>query len=102
MALAACGDCWPWAFSPTANNEVYGVACLLDMAKCVTDQGPVNPFALLMPQVISMAVVLAWALGTGFLMFFVLKVTMGVRLSAEEEEMGIDASEHGILAYPEG
>lgn len=57
--------------------------------------------ALLIPQLISMAVVLAWALATGFLMFFVLKVTMGVRLSPEEEEMGIDASEHGIIAYPE-
>lgn len=55
----------------------------------------------LVSQLISMVVVLAWALGTGFLMFFILKITMGVRLSAEEEEMGIDASEHGIIAYPE-
>ena len=53
-------------------------------------------------QLISMGVVLAWALATGFLMFLVLKVTMGVRLTAEEEEMGVDASEHGIVAYPEG
>ena len=56
---------------------------------------------LLLPQLLSMGVVLAWALGTGFAMFFLLKITMGVRLSEEEEEMGIDASEHGILAYPE-
>ena len=53
-------------------------------------------------QLISMGVVLAWALATGFLMFLVLKVSMGVRLSPEEEEMGVDASEHGIVAYPEG
>ena len=52
-------------------------------------------------QLISMGVVLAWALATGFLMFLVLKVSMGVRLSPEEEEMGVDASEHGIVAYPE-
>ena len=53
-------------------------------------------------QLISMGVVLAWALATGFLMFLVLKFTMGVRLTPEEEEMGVDASEHGIVAYPEG
>ena len=54
---------------------------------------------LLVPQLVSMAVVLAWALGTGFLMFFVLKVGMGVRLTEQEELAGVDASEHGMEAY---
>lgn len=57
--------------------------------------------AQIVSQLISMAVVLAWALVTGFILFVILKATMGVRLSEEEEEMGIDASEHGIIAYPE-
>ena len=57
--------------------------------------------AQIVTQLISMAVVLAWALATGFILFAILKATMGVRLSPEEEEMGIDASEHGIIAYPE-
>ena len=48
-----------------------------------------------------MAVVLVWALATGFLMFFLLKVTMGVRVSEAEEMEGVDASEHGISAYSE-
>ena len=55
--------------------------------------------SLLVPQLVSMAVVLVWALGTGFLMFFMLKFTMGVRVTEEEEMAGVDASEHGMEAY---
>lgn len=51
-------------------------------------------------QLISMAVVLAWALGTGFALFLTLKVTMGVRATREEELEGLDMPEHGLLAYP--
>ena len=50
-------------------------------------------------QLISMGVVLAWALVTGFALFLVLKYTMGVRASEEEELQGLDASEHGLQAY---
>ena len=52
-------------------------------------------------QLISMAAVTAWGLGTGFVLFFALKVTMGLRASREEELEGLDVSEHGIEAYPE-
>ena len=51
-------------------------------------------------QLISMGVVLAWALVTGFILFFVLKVTMGVRASDEEQREGLDTTEHGLDAYP--
>ena len=51
-------------------------------------------------QLISMGVVLAWALVTGFVLFFVLKATMGVRASDEEQMEGLDATEHGVAAYP--
>ena len=50
-------------------------------------------------QLISMGVVLVWALATGFAMFLILKYTMGVRASREEEEQGMDLSEHGLPAY---
>ncbi|MDQ7829716.1 MAG: ammonium transporter [Armatimonadota bacterium] len=52
-------------------------------------------------QLISMVAVTAWALGTGFLMFWLLRVTMGLRASREEELAGLDVPEHGIEAYPE-
>ena len=50
-------------------------------------------------QLISIGVVLVWALATGFAMFYILKFTMGVRASREEEEQGMDLSEHGLPAY---
>ncbi len=50
-------------------------------------------------QLISMGVVLAWALVTGFAMFLVLKATMGVRATREEELEGLDLSEHDLPAY---
>ena len=51
-------------------------------------------------QLISMGVVLAWGLATGFALFLMLKVTMGVRVTREEELVGLDISEHGLPAYP--
>ena len=50
-------------------------------------------------QLISMGVVLGWALVTGFGMFFLLKYSMGVRASRREEEEGMDISEHDRPAY---
>ena len=52
-------------------------------------------------QLISMGVVLAWALVTGFAMFLALKGTMGVRVAEEEEEVGLDVSEQAVHTYPE-
>ena len=51
-------------------------------------------------QLISMAVVLAWSLGTGFVLFMVLKVAMGgIRASDAEQLEGLDLAEHGLEAY---
>ncbi|MSQ12319.1 MAG: ammonium transporter [Dehalococcoidia bacterium] len=52
-------------------------------------------------QLVNMAVVTAWGLGTGFVLFSILKRTIGLRASREEELQGLDVSEHGIEAYPE-
>ncbi|MBI4298608.1 MAG: ammonium transporter [Chloroflexi bacterium] len=51
-------------------------------------------------QLISMVTVLAWGLGTGFILFGILKKTMGLRAPREEELHGLDIPEHGIEAYP--
>ena len=50
-------------------------------------------------QLISMGVVLGWALVTGFAMFLLLKYSMGVRASREEEQQGMDLAEHDLPAY---
>lgn len=55
----------------------------------------------LIAQIIDMIVVSAWAFGTGFLVFFAIKKTVGLRVPPEEEMMGLDIGEHGYAAYPE-
>ena len=50
-------------------------------------------------QLISMGVVLSWGLVTGFALFLLLKVTMGVRATEAEELEGLDISEHSLPAY---
>jgi Amt family ammonium transporter len=55
--------------------------------------------SLLVSQLIGVAAVGVWAFGTGYLLFTVLKKTIGVRVSAKEEELGLDITEHGENAY---
>ena len=50
-------------------------------------------------QLIGVLAVAAWAMGLGFLVFFTLKKTIGVRVSKRIEEEGLDIYEHGESAY---
>jgi ammonium transporter, Amt family len=52
-------------------------------------------------QVIGTLAGVAWALAGGFAVYGVLRVVMGLRLSAEEEHEGADLSIHKIGATPE-
>ena len=36
-----------------------------------------------------------------YAIFFVIKKTIGLRVTAEEEDAGLDISEHGMYGYPE-
>jgi Amt family ammonium transporter len=54
----------------------------------------------LIAQLINIAVVVTWSLVMGFLVFGLLKTTMGLRVSPAEEMQGLDVSEHGAEAYP--
>lgn len=56
-------------------------------------------FGMLGSQAIGVVSVAAWALGCGFILFFALKYTMGIRVSAKEEENGLDFYEHGESCY---
>ncbi len=53
----------------------------------------------ILSQLISMGVVLAWGLVTGFALFLLLKFTMGVRATEAEEMEGLDIAEHNLPAY---
>jgi Amt family ammonium transporter len=43
---------------------------------------------------------MVWAVLLSFLVFGILKITIGLRVSEKEELEGLDMSEHGSLAYP--
>lgn len=51
-------------------------------------------------QLISAIVNFAWAFGTGFALFWILKKVIGIRVSPEEEMLGLDIAEHAAVAYP--
>lgn len=55
--------------------------------------------SLLTTQLIGVGAVMAWSLSLGFVIFFIVKKTVGVRVSREEEEKGLDITEHGEQAY---
>jgi len=43
---------------------------------------------------------MVWAVVLSFIVFGILKATIGLRVTEEEEIAGLDVSEHGSLAYP--
>jgi len=55
----------------------------------------------LVSQLIGVGAVGAFTFASAFILFFILKSTMGIRVSAEEETEGLDIGEHGNEAYPD-
>ncbi len=52
-------------------------------------------------QLIGAATIFGWVFGTSLVVWMVLKLIMGIRVSAEEEYEGVDIGECGLEAYPE-
>ena len=52
-------------------------------------------------QLAGLTTIFVWVFLTSLLVWFVLKLTLGIRVSAEEEYEGVDISECGMEAYPE-
>ncbi len=63
---------------------------------CKADSGA--PFAI---QLLGTASIGAFAFIFSFIVFFILKLIMGVRVDEEEEVAGLDVAEHGVSAYNE-
>lgn len=55
--------------------------------------------SLLVSQIIGIIAVAIWAFGLGMILFKVIKHTIGLRVSKEEEIRGLDLEEHGLEAY---
>ena len=52
-------------------------------------------------QIVGVISIFAWAFLVSLLVWFVLKLIMGIRVSEEEEYEGVDLGECGLEAYPE-
>jgi len=52
-------------------------------------------------QIIGALTIFGWVFATSLLVWFVLKLVIGIRVSEEAEYEGVDSSECGIEAYPE-
>lgn len=56
----------------------------------------------LLIQLLGLACIIAWVAITMFIVFTILKKTIGLRVSAEEEIEGLDSTEHGLESgYPD-
>jgi Amt family ammonium transporter len=82
---------------PVGAISVHGVVGIWGLiAVCFT-----NGDAKLWVQLVGLLSIFAWVFITSFIVWFVIKKTLGIRVSAEEEYEGVDISECGLEAYPE-
>lgn len=58
-----------------------------------------SPEHSLATQAIGTLAISAFGFAFAFVVFSILKFTLGVRVSLEEEQLGLDLSEHGMAAY---
>lgn len=58
-------------------------------------------FTQLGVQALGIVVVFAFVFACSYATFAIIKATYGMRVSAEEEDAGLDISEHGMYGYPE-
>lgn len=60
-----------------------------------------NPDASFSAQIIGAATIFVWVFVTSFIVWSILKMVMGIRVTEEEEAEGVDLVECGMEAYPE-
>ncbi len=60
-----------------------------------------NTEASFLGQLAGMLTILAWVFVASMLVWLIIKATIGIRVSEEEEYEGVDISECGMEAYPE-
>jgi Amt family ammonium transporter len=60
-----------------------------------------NPDATVVAQLLGIVTIAAWGFGTSFLVWMLIKSTIGIRVGEEEEVDGLDMVDCGMEAYPE-
>ncbi|MGV6808936.1 MAG: ammonium transporter [bacterium] len=82
---------------PVGAISVHGVVGLFGLLVVpLTNDG-----ASFAAQLLGAVVIFTWVFVTSAIVWFILKMAMGIRVSEEEEHEGADMSECGMEAYPE-
>ena len=82
---------------PVGAISVHGTAGMWGlMAVLITTEG--TTFA---GQISGLLAIFLWTFVVSLIVWYVIKLVMGIRLSPEEEEAGSDATDIGVAAYPE-
>ena len=82
---------------PVGAISVHGVVGIWGLlAVCIT-----NDEASLLAQLKGIVSIFAWVFFASLAVWFILKKTVGIRVSEEEEYEGVDIGECGLEAYPE-
>ena len=82
---------------PVGAISVHGTVGLLGLLLVPITNGD----ASFSGQIIGAITIFGWVFVTSLIVFFVIKMAMGLRVTEEEEYAGVDASECGLEAYPE-
>ena len=98
-ALTAHGLCGIWG---TLACGIFTSTRLAEF-NAVGDPGLLysGSFHQLLIQLLGVVTVFAFVFVLSFGAFWAIKKTYGLRVSAEEEEAGLDITEHGMYGYPE-
>jgi ammonium transporter, Amt family len=95
-AISVHGVCGAWG---TLSAGLFNAEFALGIGEANTGLfygGGAHQFGV---QAIGVAAGFGWAFIVGLILFFILKKTVGLRVSREEEIKGLDLSEHGSEAY---
>lgn len=82
---------------PVGAISVHGVVGIWGLLAVTLS----NPDATLTAQLIGIGTIFAWVFGASLVTWGVIKAIVGIRVSEEEEMMGVDKVECGLEAYPE-
>ena len=82
---------------PVGAISVHGVVGLWGLLAVPLTNSSASFFG----QLVGAGTIFVWVFGTSLLLWLGLKEVMGIRVSEEEEEDGVDLSECGMEAYPE-
>ena len=82
---------------PVGAISVHGTAGLWGLIAV----GLLSSDAAIGTQLFGAAAIAGWAFGTSYIVFKLIDVTVGMRVTSGEEAEGLDRSEHGGEAYPE-